>query len=285
MESTLTDQQQLFRSCEILFGADLHISGEFLEHLQASGLKGAYRKRALETHPDRLIGTNLSGWQDVNEGFRTIRKAYENLLLFLEAKNIRSQGLGTLSPKAATVFRAPQTERSNIRKKYSAESSANTYQRPVSSLWKSTNPSLFPHRERGCSSTESLYCGPLPHRRLLFGHFLYYSGLTNWRTITRVLAWQRTERPRLGELGHRFGMLNREDITLILQNKPLFQTFGQTAERMGMLRADQIRVLLFQQQRLQKKFGAILLEKELVTPHELHELLDQFQKHNALFSS
>ncbi|WP_319585412.1 hypothetical protein [uncultured Desulfobulbus sp.] len=79
-------------------------------------------------------------------------------------------------------------------------------------------------------------------------------------------------------------MLNLEDITLILQNKIPFQTFGQTAEHMGMLHADQIWVLLFQQQRLQKKFGTILLEKNLITSNELHDLLEQFQQHNAMAS-
>jgi hypothetical protein len=287
MESTLADQQQLLRSCEILFGSELYISGEFLEHLQPSGLKGAYRKRALETHPDRLIGTGQSGWKEVNEGFYNIRKAYENLLHFLKAKETRSQRLDTLFSKAATVSRPPQTEHSNLRNTFGAKSSPNKDHRTGSSPWKTSSPPPFSHfspKERGCSATESLYCGPLPHRRLLFGHFLYYSGLANWRTITRILIWQRIERPRLGELGHRFGMLNREDITLILQNKLPFQTFGQTAERMGILSADQIQALLFQQQRLQKKFGTILLEKNLISPHELHELLEQFKQHNAIAS-
>ncbi|WP_319585411.1 hypothetical protein [uncultured Desulfobulbus sp.] len=143
MESTLADQQQLFRSCEILFGRDLHISGEFLEHLQPGGLKGAYRKRALETHPDRLIGTGRSGWKEVNEGFYTIRNAYENLLHFLKAKETRSRRLDTLSFKAATVSRPSQREHSNPRKKFGPENSPNEAQRPGSSPWKTTNPSSF----------------------------------------------------------------------------------------------------------------------------------------------
>jgi hypothetical protein len=107
----------------------------------------------------------------------------------------------------------------------------------------------------GYSATEHLYCGPLPHRRLLFGHFLYYSGLANWRTITRILTWQRSERPRIGELGRRYGMLQPGDISLILRNRIPFQPFGQTAMSLGMLSESQIRVLIFHQQRLQKKFG------------------------------
>jgi hypothetical protein len=115
---------------------------------------------------------------------------------------------------------------------------------------------------------------------LLFGHFLYYSGLANWRTITRILTWQRTERPRIGELGRRFGMLQPEDVSLILRNRIPFQPFGQTAMSLGMLSELQIRVLIFHQQRLQKKFGTILLEKQLITQQELQQLLVEFSQHN-----
>ena len=55
----IAEEQQLFRSCEILFGSQVSISREFLEYLQPSGLQGAYRKRALETHPDRMTGNEL----------------------------------------------------------------------------------------------------------------------------------------------------------------------------------------------------------------------------------
>jgi len=274
MESILTDQQQLFQSCEILFGTDLHISREFLEYLQFSGLKGAYRKRAMETHPDRLIGTGRSGWQEVNENFHTIHRAYKNLFHFLKAKENRPQKTDSYPSRTGAACCPSHTY---PRQQFAHTSSPEKDRQPGASAWNSAKSS-------GCSSTESLYCGPLPHRRLLFGHFLYYSGLASWQTITRILTWQRIDRPRLGELGHRYGMLNQEDITLILQNKIPFQTFGQTAERMGMLRADQIQALLFQQQRLQKKFGTILLEKNLITPNELHELLELFKQHNAIAS-
>lgn len=77
------------------------------------------------------------------------------------------------------------------------------------------------HRTAVTANTEDLYRGPLPRRPLLFGHFLYYSGLTNWRTIARILTWQRAERPRLGELGRRFGMCRQEDVDTILLEKNL----------------------------------------------------------------
>ncbi len=275
----LAEEQQLFRSCEILFGAQLKISWEFLDYLQFSGLKGAYRKRAMETHPDALIGGDLQSGTEINEKFHKVQKAYEQLFCYLKIKESRQLHTRFRQP----TNEVPPTSSSAWQKNSTGWSSGkNFHQNPCSRTTAGTNP--FSPKTRWApeySPTENLYCGELPRRRLLFGHFLYYSGLANWRTITRILTWQRTERPRLGELGCRLGMLRQADVSFILQGKVPFQPFGQTARNFGILNDYQIKVLLFHQQRLQKKFGAILLEKGLVNPEELQELLFEFEQHNA----
>ncbi|MHB1014448.1 MAG: molecular chaperone DnaJ, partial [Desulfurivibrionaceae bacterium] len=116
------------------------------------------------------------------------------------------------------------------------------------------------------------------------GHFLYYSGLINWRTIIQALIWQRTERPRLGEIGQRFGLLNEADVVHILRNRPILQPFGQTAMDLGLLSQPQLQMLVAHQKRLQKKFGEFFLEKQILEPSELRTLLQQYQEHNARVS-
>jgi hypothetical protein len=255
MESS-AQLQQLLRSCAILFGPEVQLSRDFLYYLQLSGLKGAYRKRALETHPDRLFSRELLGRQGSFDSFHSVRTAYEELFNFLQDRDRNALRKNPCRAAAPPPFRAAAA--------------------PVESAPADTDiqsSSLY-------SATEHLYCGPLPGRRLLFGHFLYYSGLANWRTITRILTWQRNERPRIGELGRRYGMLQPEDVSLILRHKVPFQPFGQTAMRLGVLSEQQIRTLIFHQQRLQKKFGTILLEKNLVSQQELQQLLFEFAQHN-----
>jgi len=132
--------------------------------------------------------------------------------------------------------------------------------------------------------TESLYQGALPNRRLLLGHFLYYSGLINWRTIIQALIWQRSERPRLGEIGQRFGLLNEAEVLHIIRNRPILQPFGQTALELGLLSQPQLQMLVAHQKRLQKKFGEFFLEKQILAPEELRALLQQYQEHNANIS-
>jgi len=279
----ITEEQQLFRSCEILFGSQVSVSWEFLNYLQLSGLKDAYRKRAMETHPDRVTGNVFQSSAGNNESFHRVRKAYEQLCCYLKVKNCdRPLQTAHRHPAAATPPRKAESP-SNIPKNGTGCSSGEGFHQHRHyrhATWPA-NFTRHARRDPEYSPTENLYCGPLPHRRLLFGHFLYYSGLANWRTITRILIWQRAERPRLGELGHRFGMLSQEDIALILQEKIPLQSFGETARRLGFLSEEQLRMLIFHQQRLQKKFGVILLEKNLLDPFELEELLFEFKRHNA----
>jgi len=44
---------EVFDACGLLFGPEVDISLDFLKYLEPSGLRSAYRKKALETHSDR----------------------------------------------------------------------------------------------------------------------------------------------------------------------------------------------------------------------------------------
>jgi hypothetical protein len=83
---TQTTSSELFQACETIFGPDVNVSIEFLEYLQPIGIKTAYRKRALETHPDRAKALG-SFARDLNTEFIDVQQAYEKLLLFVETNN------------------------------------------------------------------------------------------------------------------------------------------------------------------------------------------------------
>lgn len=267
-----TTRGELFRSCEILFGANLAVSSEFLDYLQISGVKSAFRKRAMETHPDRQVAENRLPYQNSAAHFHSVYEAYTHLMGFLEEKETKRKFSGK-----------PQTMATG-----SANHSSPVHDRPRSYPWQKIKPidlARAQHRDGRFTNTEKYYNGPLPGRPLLFGHFLYYSGLINWRTITKILTWQRIGRPRIGELGRRSGIFDQQDIATILHSKQPGSPFGATAVRLGMLSEYQLKVLIFNQQRLQKRFGTILLENNLIEAHELRELLNRFDHHNATIVS
>ena len=276
-------EHELYRACQIIFGPELNVSREFLEYLQWPGIKSAYRKRALETHPDlvasrgeqiQLFHTNL---------FQNIQEAYENLTCYLEA---RDKGY-RFPPDPQRDFRRHGSEgrsrqnSTSVKTKGAADPSrrqtrAGATGRQADRQKPQTNADTY-------RSTEKFYQGSIPDHKLLFGHYLYYSGITTWRTIIQALIWQRTGRPRLGEIGRRFGMINEEDIQLVLKYRTVLQPFGESAVRLGLLSERQLKMLIFHQKCLQKKFGEFFVEKRIFNPVRLTQLLEKHKAHNAPF--
>ncbi|MFA7383780.1 MAG: DnaJ domain-containing protein [Desulfurivibrionaceae bacterium] len=287
---TVAAEKELFRSCEIIFGPELTISREFLDYIQLAGIKSAYRKRAMETHPDRAALENDLVQRQRHDLFHSVQEAYENLIAFLDAKEKgyclpfpvrqappRTQPASPAQAKTYQTYRPWQAKRPHQGQTGPRQQPRTDTQTKADFRNTSSQPSFF-------WNTESLYQGSLPNRRLLLGHFLYYSGLINWRTIIQALIWQRTERPRLGEIGLRFGLLNEAEVLHILRNRPILQPFGQTAMDLGLLSEPQIQMLIAHQKRIQKKFGEFFLEKQIFAPNELRDLLQQYQEHNARIS-
>jgi hypothetical protein len=48
-------ESELLQACTILYGSGNHVSQVFLETLKLADLKMAFRRRSLETHPDRFL--------------------------------------------------------------------------------------------------------------------------------------------------------------------------------------------------------------------------------------
>ncbi len=273
-------EKELYQACQVIFGPELDISREFLEYLQLSGVKSAYRKRAMETHPDRAAVEGLVLAQPSVELFHNVQQAYENLVNYLKA---RENGFRLLSTATAADWRnrhswtRPQP-RPRPRPKPAAE--------PGQARHHDRHGQPRQQRDRSGPFTtfwkvEEFYSGPLPNRRLLLGHFLYYSGVATWRSIVHALIWQRTNRPRIGEMGRRFGMLNEDEIKIILRRKELLQPFGASALALGLLTGRELGFLIQAQKRAQKKIGEYFLEQRLLQPQQLACLIRQYHEHNA----
>jgi hypothetical protein len=77
----------LVQACQILFSPEKSCSLSFLQSLDPSTLKIAYRKKALETHPDRarVLGVEED---DQSQRFRQVKMAYEALLPVTENRMV-----------------------------------------------------------------------------------------------------------------------------------------------------------------------------------------------------
>jgi hypothetical protein len=277
--ATIVAEEELYRSCRIIFGKDLKVSREFLLYLQLSGIKKAYRKRALEIHPDRRSCKNLTLQQSMAHQFIDVHEAYKNLVAYLEARDNGpgNKGVSTIfsghndkkraqKPKSANSaasrsFYQEKTKHYRSRKHNGKQQKSNMYDPPLDS--------------------KSLYNGPVPNCPLLFGRYLYYSGIISLHTIGQALIWQRSQRPRLGEIGRSLGWLSEQDTFEIMQNRCNRQLFGELALKLGILTREQLHHILLHQKRLHKRIGQYFVAKKYWNTIMLEEYISAHNKHNS----
>lgn len=224
---------RLFEACRVLFGNEIEISKEFLSYIQEKGVTGAFRKRAMEVHPDRAVVSGLS-IEKCREEFATLQIACETLRQHIATREIFSR-VGASPPKFSKNFH--------------------------------------------------VQASGLPAEKLLFGRFLYRMGIIQWRQLIMALTWQKSGRPKIGELGIKMGYLDRNSVLMILKNSVKARAFGATAYEMGFLTVNEVRDLLRRQKRQEKKIGQFFIEQGLLNDRQLQELLRQCKQHNRWVES
>ena len=277
--TTVIAEEELYRSCRLIFGKDLKVSPDFLQYLQLSGIKKAYRKKALEFHPDRGFCQTLTMQHSMANQFIDVHQAYEKLLAYLEA---RDKGF-----ELDISFRSSSTQKDKNEVKRTNQNSTPSrnryYQKKVNGFQHKKNnsgqqktsfhgPPLDP---------QSLYRGPLPNCQLLFGRYLYYSGLINLHTIGQALVWQRSQRPCFGEIGRRMGLMDEQDTFKILRQQKDRLLFGELALRLGILTQGQLQIILLHQKKLHKRIGQYFVTKNYWGTVMLKAHIAAHRNHNS----
>ena len=120
----------------------------------------------------------------------------------------------------------------------------------------------------------------MPQCSLLFGRYLYYSGIINLQIIGQALVWQRSQRPRLGEIGYRFGWLSKNDTFQIIKHRQENQLFGESALALGLLTIDQLQHMILRQKKLHKRFGEYFVAKNYWSSLTLEKFIIMHKDHN-----
>ncbi len=110
-------RQDLFKACESLFGTDIDASVEFLRYLKPAGVRAAYRKKAMETHPDRAILVAVEP-DFLEKRFKEVNLAYQLLQEFLIApwKYYLLDERGTLYERKRQAPRPASTTNPSLQK-------------------------------------------------------------------------------------------------------------------------------------------------------------------------
>lgn len=231
-------EKQLIQSCHILFGPEVNITPQFMGYLQPSGVKTAYRKLVMQTHPDRAYHLGVEE-TILEERFKEVHRAYELVFSYIQEPD-------------RYVLTAP---------------------RSFCRAAKTSSPA--PPR-----TGQHYYRGAIPPRRILLGQYLYYAGYISMRQMWDAVVWQRTRRPRIGDLACQLRWLDRDDIKHILRNRRHGELFGEFAQRTGLLSFYQLLVLVGRQKSLQPRIGSYFIERGILTTRKLDAVEEALKKHN-----
>ena len=248
----------LFDACRTIFGPQVNVSTEFLRYLQPIGVKSAFKKRALETHPDRAKQLGDSP-RKLQEEFRTVKQAYELLLSYVENKTRRIVSDPGFTCRRA---RAPHTQNRQPRHTEPGPKRAQPYE----------------HRR---TAGDHFYNGPLPRRSLMFGQFLYYAGCISWRMLIEAISWQRMLRPCIGQMAMQSGILTQRDVVQVLSQRLLNERFGECAVRIGYMTPVQQVTLVSRQRGQQRRIGEYFVSQNVVSSNQLASLIERHRLHNS----
>jgi hypothetical protein len=199
----------------------------------------------METHPDRAKITG-ENQSIMSERFREVNFAYEKLKTSIGPSRF------IVSSKAAAP--PDNTPRS---------SGSSPVDKPVS---------------------DHFYKGKFPTRRLLIGQYLYYSRIISWRTLINAICWQKTQRPPIGQIALKWGILTSEDIIKILKERRKeadnYLKFGEYALSNGYITRFEQMALLGKQNKSHRPLGEYFIQKGIIETYELDRLLTKLGDHN-----
>lgn len=237
----LTYGKNLFHACRLLFGPRISVNRDFLYYIQLQGIKSAFRKKALITHPDRAI---VSGCTEKNPvHFIEALSAYKQLADFIDKRE-----RGVYSSASKTNMAQPQE--------------------PV-------------RKDHDTGHSKRYYSGMMPRRPLLFAEYLYYSGIITWDSLIQAIVWQQKMKSRFGEVACHLRYLSKEQIWKIIKERRFKEKIGDAAFRMNFLNRFQVQSILWHQTVSQKRIGTYFVETGIFTRNKLHELLSSYRRYNA----
>lgn len=142
------------------------------------------------------------------------------------------------------------------------------------------SPAASPSRSRPRTPSHH-WRGRLPKRALPFGEFLYYSHSISWAALVDALAWQKNQRPMLGQIAKEQGVMDSFAIASVQRSRERHERFGECAVRLGYLTPRELKSLLASQFAFQDRIGGYFVAQGCLTRDEVDELSRAHREHNA----
>jgi hypothetical protein len=267
--------EQLVAAGTVLFGpgfaATIHAPGWRAE------LRAAWRRRVLETHPDRAAVLGRSE-AELQREFRAVSEAFA-LLESYAGSAVAAHA--PQRPRAGPVV-TPMPPRGTVRPPPPRSAGSRRPAEPPPRAPPRPPPPPVVQAAQGS--------GPrLPRRRLRLAEYLYYSGRVGWQDYVAAVAWQRGQRPAIGRLAVELGLLGQRDVSDLLERRrrdgAQAEPFGEFAVRRGFLTRNQLLAVVGRQKQGERRIGQYFIERGLLNALELDAARLALFGHNARYAT
>jgi hypothetical protein len=226
----------------VLFGNQTMSAHADFKHLTLGDAKRAFRRRALETHPDRAAVVGKASVA-LSRDFCRVNDAYNEIVSFLRDGG----GANDVPARAApTQAAAPTTPGRPLRVKRD-------------------------HRWQHA----------VPRRPLRLGQALFYFGRISWLDLVRALAWQRRQTPRFGQIAERSHVLATDRLREVLEHRRPGEFIGEAAVRLKYLTPQERDVVVDLQRRSRRPLGEFFVEAGMLSSGEVEAAERRKRQHNA----
>ncbi len=266
--------KQILKAYRLLFSHENNINIDSIKSLNIKLIKSAYRTKALETHPDRakLLGINE---HVLAMKFNEISRAYKDLYEFICCDRGPSTGFMKNRPRQRyTASQNNNSDRTGQKYTYSGKKDKGFYSEKKTQGSREKNGPENTGEPKG-KNTRWI----IKNHKLLFGQYLFFSGLITFSTLLDAIFWQRKQRDLYGKIALNWGIINPDDILTILRGRKPLEKFGDCALRLGFINQLQHRAILFKQSKMQKKLGEYFVKNGIISRGDLQRFLLEYKKY------
>lgn len=274
-------RHEVHKAYQVIFGQDPKGAGIILEREQ---LARTFREKAYQLRPDRAEELGRSR-QELSDALKAVALAFD-LLADVVGDKERVWVMPTVDDSQAVAARPwapPSVPASSVkvdgrsRSSKDIEEATRRIKDAIGKL-KAQTEALAKNRTGSGSPTPTPVeraptpaAAPAPNgaKAQILGRHLHRRGLITLRQLIAAVAWQRAQRPAVGQIAKSWGILSDDQIFKVLQEKGQGELFGDYAVRAGMMTPFQRLAVVGRQRVMQKPIGAYFIEQGILTEAQL----------------
>lgn len=279
------DRHELHKAYNIIFGEDPRGTGLILER---EALARTFRDRAYQFRPDRAKELGRSR-KELQEALKSVALAFDFLADVVgPAKSVWVQPcvddknpneVRAWAPRSAPASSvklnppapSPEIEQATRRIKDAVER-LKAHTESLAKNARSPQPAQVKAREATAPATS-----PADSKTMILGRHLHRQGLITLRQLIAAVAWQRAQRPAVGQIARSWGVLTEDQILEVLREKDRGELFCAYAVRKGMMTPFQRLAVVGRQRVMQKPIGNYFIQQGILTEEQIEEEVERLR--------